>query len=103
MWIAENLQKDISVQILAERAAMSVRNFERVFARELGISPARYVLRMRVEAAQRMMERSDMRLDQVAARCGFSSADVMRRAFQRTVGKARMQDGRGALKAKEIR
>jgi transcriptional regulator GlxA family with amidase domain len=86
VWIAENLHKELSLQILADRVAMSVRNFERVFRRELGVSPARYVLRMRVEAAQRMLERTRNGLDQIAQACGFSSADLMRRAFIRTLG-----------------
>jgi transcriptional regulator GlxA family with amidase domain len=86
VWIAENLHQELSLQILAERVAMSVRNFERVFTRELGVSPARYVLQMRVEAAQRMIERTAKGLDQVALACGFSSADLMRRAFTRTLG-----------------
>jgi transcriptional regulator GlxA family with amidase domain len=86
IWIAENLHRELSVRRLAERVAMSVRNFERVFAREVGMSPARYVRQVRVEAAQRMIERSGKGLDQVAAACGFSSADLMRRAFARTLG-----------------
>jgi len=86
VWIAENLRRDLSLKILADRVAMSVRNFERLFQRELGVSPARYVLQLRVEAAQRMLERSGKGLDQIAAACGFSSADVMRRAFVRTLG-----------------
>jgi transcriptional regulator GlxA family with amidase domain len=85
IWIAENLQQQLSLQILADRVAMSVRNFERVFARELGISPARYVLQMRIEAARRMLERTRKGLEQIALSCGFSSADAMRRAFVRTL------------------
>lgn len=57
VWIAENVHQPLSLQILADRVAMSVRNFERVFTRELGISPARYVLQIRVEAPRRMLER----------------------------------------------
>jgi len=86
-WIADNLKRDLSVQLLAERAAMSVRNFERVFAREVGMSPAGYVRQLRVEAAQRSLERSENGLEQIAAACGFSSAGVMRRAFLRTLGR----------------
>jgi transcriptional regulator GlxA family with amidase domain len=85
VWIAENLDQPLSLRILADRVAMSVRNFERVFTRELGVSPARYVLQMRVEAAQRMLERTRKGLDQIALACGFSSADAMRRAFMRTL------------------
>jgi len=86
VWIAEHLHRQLSLEFLAERVAMSVRNFERVFAREVGMSPARYVRQVRVEAAQRMMDRSDKGLEQIAVSCGFSSADLMRRAFLRTLG-----------------
>ena len=86
IWIAENLQKNLSVRVLADRVAMSVRNFERVFARELGETPAKYILQARVEAARLQLERTDRGLKQVAAACGFGSADVMRRSFSRVVG-----------------
>jgi transcriptional regulator GlxA family with amidase domain len=86
VWIVEHLHNGLSLQILADRVAMSVRNFERVFAREVGMSPARYVRKVRVEAAQRMIDRSEKGLEQIAAACGFSSADLMRRAFIRTLG-----------------
>lgn len=85
VWIAENFHRQLPLQILAGRAAMSVRNFERVFTREVGVSPARYVLRMRIEAAQRMLEHTRKGLDQIALASGFSSADAMRRAFIRTL------------------
>jgi transcriptional regulator GlxA family with amidase domain len=86
VWIAENLHNNLSVQKLADRTAMSVRNFERVFTRELGKTPSQYVLQMRAEAARRQLERTDQGLKQVAAACGFGSADSMRRAFLRSVG-----------------
>jgi transcriptional regulator GlxA family with amidase domain len=86
VWIAEHLHKELSLHLLAERVAMSVRNFERVFAREVGISPARYVRQLRVEAARRMLDRSEKGLEQIAMACGFSSADLMRRAFLRSLG-----------------
>jgi transcriptional regulator GlxA family with amidase domain len=86
VWIAENLHNHLSVQKLADRAAMSVRNFERVFTRELGKTPSRYVLHMRAEAARRRLESTDQGLKQIAAACGFGSADSMRRAFLRSVG-----------------
>jgi transcriptional regulator GlxA family with amidase domain len=86
VWIAENLHHDLSVHKLAERTAMSVRNFERVFTRELGKTPSHYVLQMRAEAVLRQLERTDHGLKQIAAACGFGSADSMRRAFLRAVG-----------------
>jgi transcriptional regulator GlxA family with amidase domain len=86
VWIAENLHSNLSVQKLADRTAMSVRNFERVFARELGKTPSHYVLQMRAEAARRQLERTDQGLKQIAAACGFGSTDSMRRAFVRAMG-----------------
>ena len=65
---------------------MSVRNFERVFTREVGSTPSQYVLQMRVETARRQLERTDNGLKQVASDAGFSNVDVMRRAFVRLLG-----------------
>jgi transcriptional regulator GlxA family with amidase domain len=66
--------------------AMSPRHFARVFTRELGITPARYVERARIEAARGWLEGSDASLDEVAAATGFGSAETLRRAFQRLLG-----------------
>src|SRR5215469_12973064 len=86
VWIAENLRKKLSVQALADHAAMSVRNLERVFTREVGRTPSQYVLHARVEAARHQLERTDKGFKQIAVGCGFGSADVMRRSFARLVG-----------------
>jgi transcriptional regulator GlxA family with amidase domain len=86
VWIAEHLEKRLSVQDLARQVSMSVRNFERVFTREVGKTPSQYVLQMRVEAARRQLERTDRGLKQVASAAGFGSVDVMRRAFVRLLG-----------------
>src|SRR5215831_6371577 len=81
IWIAEHLDARLAVDDLADRMSMSVRHFERVFTREVGTTPSQYVLQMRVEAARRQLERTDRGLKHVAAAAGFSSVDVMRRAF----------------------
>jgi transcriptional regulator GlxA family with amidase domain len=86
IWITENLQKKLSVEDLSHRMAMSVRNFERVFTREVGTTPLHYVLQARVEAARRQLERSGKNLKQVASDAGFGNADAMRRAFVRILG-----------------
>lgn len=83
VWIAENLGRDLSVDVLAARAAMSPRNFARVFRQELGSTPARYVEQVRVEAARTQLASTDDGVDQIASRCGFSSAELLRRCFLR--------------------
>jgi transcriptional regulator GlxA family with amidase domain len=82
-WIAENLAGDLSVETLASRAAMSARNFARVFAGDLGVTPARYVEQVRMEAARTQLESTEDTLEQIASRCGFSSAELLRRCFIR--------------------
>jgi transcriptional regulator GlxA family with amidase domain len=82
----ENLADDLSVQALAERAHMSARHFARSFRAETGITPARYVERLRLEAARRALEDTREPLSAVAAGCGFGTPETMRRAFLRALG-----------------
>jgi transcriptional regulator GlxA family with amidase domain len=85
-FVADHPEAELSVEALAERAAMSVRHFARCFRREVGVSPARFVDDVRVEAARRRLVESQDGVEQVAARCGFRSAEVLRRAFVKRVG-----------------
>lgn len=85
-WILDHLPLDLSLASLAGRAAMSVRNFTRVFQSETGITPADFVEMARVDAARRLLEESETPLQRVASRCGFASPDTMRRAFLRRIG-----------------
>ncbi|MEM7413014.1 MAG: helix-turn-helix domain-containing protein [Myxococcota bacterium] len=85
-WIHDHPEAELGVEALAARMAMSPRNFARVFARELGVTPARYVERARVEAARRRLEESEASVEEVADACGFGSAETLRRAFQRQLG-----------------
>jgi transcriptional regulator GlxA family with amidase domain len=85
-FVADHPDADLSVSALARRAAMSERTFARSFADEVGQTPARYVERARIDAACRTLLERDLGLESVASRCGFGSAEVMRRAFVRTLG-----------------
>jgi transcriptional regulator GlxA family with amidase domain len=85
VWIVENLHGDLSTSALAARVAMSERNFQCVFTREVGKSPALYVEEVRLEAVRRKLETSTRNLEEIAAACGFNSADVMTRSFQRNL------------------
>lgn len=85
-WILENLTADLRIEALAERAHMSSRNFARTFRREVGVTPGVYVERARVEAARRALLERTEGVEAVAARCGFGTAETMRRAFHRQLG-----------------
>jgi transcriptional regulator GlxA family with amidase domain len=75
-----------SVSALAQRAAMSPRHFTRVFSDEVGEAPGAYVERVRTEAARRLLEETDDTITAIAARCGFGSAETLRRSFVRRLG-----------------
>lgn len=75
-----------TVADLAQRAAISERHLTRVFASEMGITPGRFVERVRVEAARNLLESTRLKLPVVADRCGFGSVETMRRAFLRITG-----------------
>jgi AraC-like DNA-binding protein/alkylhydroperoxidase/carboxymuconolactone decarboxylase family protein YurZ len=85
-WIAEHLNEDLRVEVLAERVHMSPRNFARIFAKKRGCTPAKAVEAMRVDAARRRLEETADRIESVAATAGFSSEEQMRCAFIRILG-----------------
>ncbi|MGI9265126.1 MAG: GlxA family transcriptional regulator [Gammaproteobacteria bacterium] len=86
LWVLENLTSDLSVSALAERMAMSPRNFARAFATEAGLTPGKFVQQARLETARRMLEETDLHIDQVAWRCGYNNSETMRKAFARHLG-----------------
>ncbi len=75
-----------SIPELARRAAMSPRHFTRVFTDEVGEAPGAYVERIRTEAARRQLEETDDTVTVIAARCGFGTAETLRRNFVRRLG-----------------
>jgi transcriptional regulator GlxA family with amidase domain len=74
---------DHRLPALAAAAAMSVRHFARVFTEEVGETPGRFVERVRLEAARLALETTPDTLDVIATRCGFGTAETLRRTFQR--------------------
>lgn len=85
-WILDHLPLDLTLNTLASRCAMSVRNFSRVFLQEAGTTPADFVEMARVDAARRLLEDTDTPLQRVASGCGFANPDTMRKAFLRRIG-----------------
>ena len=86
VWMVQHLREDLTVESLAERIGMSARHFTRVCLRETGMNPGQFVDRMRVEAAQQIIDSSSRGLKEIADACGFKSADAMRRTFLRVLG-----------------
>jgi transcriptional regulator GlxA family with amidase domain len=84
-WVADHLTEDLRVPRLAKQVAMSPRHFARVFVQEVGLTPARYIERLRIEAAQQQLTESRSAIERVAEECGFGTPETMRRAFLRTV------------------
>ncbi len=84
--IADHPTDDLSIARLAGRVAMSPRNFARVFSREVGMTPARFVASVRVETARRLLEETSEPLEAICAKSGLGTPESMRRAFQRALG-----------------
>ena len=82
----KNLKTDLSVEVLAEAARLSPRQFSRAFRSETGQSPAKAVENLRVEAARLMMEEAQHPVDVIARETGFSDPERMRRALLRAFG-----------------
>jgi transcriptional regulator GlxA family with amidase domain len=85
-WMSANLEGDLRVEHLAERAGMSARNFARVYAATIGMTPAKAIEAMRVEAARRLLETTPRPIGWVARQCGFGDDERMRRGFMRWIG-----------------
>jgi transcriptional regulator GlxA family with amidase domain len=84
-WVLDNLNKPLTVPVLAKQMAMSPRNFARIFAKEMKTTPAKFVERLRVEAARRRLEESPNSMETIAGECGFGNVNSMRNVFQRTI------------------
>ncbi len=84
-WISENYQHKLSVSDLAAKAAMSPRNFSRRFSEETGFSPAKFIERIRVEQAMRLLEETNSPLESIASQCGISSAEQLGQIFSRVL------------------
>jgi transcriptional regulator GlxA family with amidase domain len=85
-WLPDHIDADLSVSALARRAAMSPRSFARAFRAEVGTTPAAHVEALRVEAARRLLETSDLTVETVAVTVGLQRVETLYRAFRRRVG-----------------
>ena len=84
-WVQENLGEPVTVEDLAARCAMSRRTFARRFVATTGTTPYQWLLRQRLRLAQRLLETSDLPIDSIAQKSGFSTAANLRKHFSRVV------------------
>jgi AraC family transcriptional activator FtrA len=85
VWVQERLGESLSVEDLARRSAMSPRTFARRFVATTGTTPHRWLIRQRVLLAQRLLETTDLGIDEIANRAGFGSATNLRQHFRSEV------------------
>jgi len=85
-WVEGNLQRTLTVDELARRAAMTPRTFARRFKAATGTTPLQWILHQRVVAAQSALETTTATIDDIAATCGFGSAAALRQHFTKLVG-----------------
>ncbi|MBO4253761.1 GlxA family transcriptional regulator [Streptomyces griseorubiginosus] len=87
-FITEHPDGDLGVEALAARASLSPRHFARAFQAETGMTPGRYVDRVRLEHARRLLEDTSDGVEEISRACGYGTSEAMRRAFVRTLGTA---------------
>jgi transcriptional regulator GlxA family with amidase domain len=100
-WLANNLDKPLSVGALAEKAGMSERSFVRHYGKLTGMTPARAIEKMRVEAARQLLSTTPLPVKRVSQRCGFGSEETMRRCFLRQIS-VTPQDYRRRFRKAEV-
>ncbi|MGW1895645.1 GlxA family transcriptional regulator [Streptomyces sp. NPDC002004] len=87
-WITEHPDGDLSVEALADRARLSPRHFARAFQAETGTTPGRFVERVRIEHARRLLEETSDGVEEISRACGYGTPEAMRRAFVKSLGAA---------------
>ncbi|WP_189881766.1 GlxA family transcriptional regulator [Streptomyces xantholiticus] len=87
-WVTQHPEADLSVESLADRAGLSPRHFARAFHAETGTTPGRYVERVRLEHARRLLEDTADGVTKISRACGYGTSEAMRRAFVKALGVA---------------
>jgi transcriptional regulator GlxA family with amidase domain len=82
-WLMQRISQPVKVEDLAQQVNMSPRNFARVFLNDTGLTPAKFMEKLRVESARRYLEDSDLSLEHIAELCGLGGMVSMRRVFLR--------------------
>lgn len=86
VWIERHLRSDLSLPVIASRAAMSCRTLSRRFRAQVGMTPAAWIGKVRVREAQRLLETTKLSVERVAEMVGYGSTTVLRERFMEVVG-----------------
>jgi len=84
-WIINNLTQDLRIWVLADRMAMSERHFVRLFKAETGLTPTKYIEKLRIESAKQLLSETSFTLDKIAECCGFGNKESMNKSFKRNI------------------
>lgn len=82
-WLKDHLHEKLDINQVADQMNMSTRNFTRVFTKDTGMPPAKFIEKLRVEAARKYLEDTDLSIERVAEQCGLGGLVSMRRTFLR--------------------
>ncbi|NYD67657.1 GlxA family transcriptional regulator [Agromyces atrinae] len=85
-WALQNLGAELTIESLASAAHMSRRTFVRTFRNSMGVTPAAWVRSRRLDEARRLLETSNLSIDQIAASCGFGNPVTLRQNFSAAFG-----------------
>ncbi len=85
-WLSENFNEEINFDLLADKAGMSRRTFERHFKNATGDSPRQYLQRIRVENAKQFLENGDKTFDEITYIVGYEDSSTFSRVFKKTTG-----------------
>jgi transcriptional regulator GlxA family with amidase domain len=94
-FLKDKLNEAVTVEYIAESLNMSPRNFSRVFRKESGMTPGRFLEKMRLDQAKNMLEYTEMSVDMIAVKCGFSNAVSLRRVFLKNISLSPAQYRKG--------
>jgi transcriptional regulator GlxA family with amidase domain len=88
VWAEQHLDEPLTLRVLAAHASMSVRTFTRRFREETGLSPTQWLLQQRIERARRLLESTELGIDQIARQAGLGTAASLRQHLQTSIGVA---------------
>jgi len=90
-WVLRHLGEPLTLEALADHAAVSPRTFSRRFVEDTGYTPMQWVMRARIDVARELLERSQLSIEQIAADVGLGTGANLRMHFQSILGTTPMQ------------